>query len=72
MKDLERVLISVERELKRKGGRLGRKFIICEGIYENDGMMLELPRVVSSHFPLVSYFLWAGIVARSMAATVLG
>jgi len=48
MKDLERVLSSVERELKRKGGKLGRKFIICEGVYENDGMMLELPRIVST------------------------
>jgi serine palmitoyltransferase len=47
MKDLERVLQSVERDRKRKGGRLTRKFIAVEGVFENDGMMLDLPRVVS-------------------------
>jgi len=49
MKDLERVLQTVERERKRKGGKLTRKFIVAEGIFENDGMMLDLPRVVSLH-----------------------
>lgn len=47
MKDLERVLQTVERERKRKGGKLTRKFIVGEGIFENDGMMLDLPKVVS-------------------------
>ena len=46
MNDLERVLQSVERERKRKGGKLTRKFIVAEGIFENDGMMLDLPKVV--------------------------
>jgi serine palmitoyltransferase len=46
MKDLERVLQTVERERKRKGGKLTRKFIVAEGIFENDGMMLDLPKVV--------------------------
>ncbi|KAK1922936.1 serine C-palmitoyltransferase [Papiliotrema laurentii] len=46
MKDLERVLQSVERDRKRKGGKLTRKFIVAEGIFENDGMMLDLPRVL--------------------------
>jgi serine palmitoyltransferase len=47
MKDLERVLMQAEREQKRKGGKLTRKFIVTEGIFENDGMMVDLPRVVS-------------------------
>lgn len=47
MKDLERVLQVAERENKRKGGKLTRKFIVAEGVFENDGMMLDLPKVVS-------------------------
>ncbi len=47
MKDLERVLQAAERENKRKGGKLTRKFIVAEGVFENDGMMLDLPKVVS-------------------------
>ncbi|WWD20547.1 hypothetical protein CI109_105023 [Kwoniella shandongensis] len=46
MKDLERVLQNVERERKRKGGKLTKKFIVAEGIFENDGMMLDLPKVL--------------------------
>ncbi|WVR08448.1 hypothetical protein IAU60_005503 [Kwoniella sp. DSM 27419] len=46
MKDLERVLQNVERERKRKGGKLTKKFIVAEGIFENDGMMLDLPKVI--------------------------
>ncbi|WWC98666.1 hypothetical protein V866_005559 [Kwoniella sp. B9012] len=46
MKDLERVLQSVERERKRKGGKLTKKFIVAEGIFENDGMLLDLPKVI--------------------------
>jgi serine palmitoyltransferase len=47
MKDLERVLQNVEKEQKRKGGRLTRRFIVSEGVFENDGMMVDLPNVVS-------------------------
>lgn len=47
MKDLERVLQNVEKEQKRKGGRLTRRFIVSEGVFENDGMMVDLPKVVS-------------------------
>ncbi|WVW81070.1 hypothetical protein I302_103061 [Kwoniella bestiolae CBS 10118] len=46
MKDLERVLQSVERDRKRKGGKLTKKFIVAEGIFENDGMLLDLPKVI--------------------------
>lgn len=47
MQDLERVLQGVDREMKRKKGKLTKRFIVAEGIYENDGMMLDLPKVVS-------------------------
>lgn len=45
MEDLERVLASVSRELKRKGGKLTKRFIVTEGIFENDGMMSDLPKI---------------------------
>lgn len=46
MKDLERVLQAVERDNKRKGRKLTRRFMVAEGVFENDGMMLDLPKVV--------------------------
>lgn len=47
MEDLERQLQMVESEAKRKGGPLKRRFIISEGIFENDGALLDLAKVVS-------------------------
>lgn len=47
MKDLERVLALVDREIKRKRGKLTKRFIVTEGIFENDGMMADLPKIVS-------------------------
>jgi 7-keto-8-aminopelargonate synthetase-like enzyme len=47
MEDLERVLKGVERDAKRKGGPLKRRFIITEGIFENTGVLCNLPRIVS-------------------------
>lgn len=47
MEDLERVLKGVERDAKRKGGPLKRRFIITEGIFENTGVLVNLPRIVS-------------------------
>lgn len=46
MKDLERVLAAVDREIKRKGGKLTKRFIVTEGIFENDGMMVDLPKIM--------------------------
>ncbi|ODN82692.1 hypothetical protein L202_00984 [Cryptococcus amylolentus CBS 6039] len=46
MADLERVLQSVEKDRKRKGSKLTKMFIVAEGIFENDGMMLDLPKVI--------------------------
>ena len=52
MQDLERVLQGVDREMKRKKSKLTKRFIVAEGIYENDGMMLDLPKVVRRLFAI--------------------
>lgn len=46
MADLERQLKAVEKEARRKGGPLKRRFIATEGIFENNGAMLDLAKVV--------------------------
>ena len=46
MADLERQLKIVEKEARRKGGPLKRRFIVTEGIFENNGAMLDLAKVV--------------------------
>jgi hypothetical protein len=46
MADLERQLKLVEKEAKRKGGPLKRKFIVSEGIFENNGAMVDLAKIV--------------------------
>jgi serine palmitoyltransferase len=47
---LEEVLRAVEVEGKKKKWPLTRRFIITEGIFEKDGQMLDLPKLVSSSF----------------------
>lgn len=47
MADLERQLKAVEKEAKRKGGPLKRRFIVTEGLFESDGVVLDLAKVVS-------------------------
>ena len=46
LKSLEEALISVEKERKKKRLPLTRRFIVTEGIFENDGSLLDLPKVV--------------------------
>lgn len=46
LKNLEEVLVSVEKERKKKRLPLTRRFIVTEGIFENDGALLDLPKVV--------------------------
>ncbi|KAH7883087.1 serine palmitoyltransferase [Phlebopus sp. FC_14] len=46
LKSLEDVLISVERERKKKKGPLTRRFIVTEGIFERDGEMVDLPKLI--------------------------
>lgn len=46
---LERVLDGIKKEDKRYGRKAtaSRRFIITEGVFENDGSMVDLPKVVS-------------------------
>lgn len=46
MSSLEQVLESVTHEAKRKGGKLTRRFIVTEGLFENDGMISDLEKLV--------------------------
>lgn len=47
MDSLERVLESVEKETQKRKAPLTRRFIITEGIFEQDGAISDLPRIVS-------------------------
>ena len=46
MNSLEEVVIGVAKELKKKKAPLTRHFIITEGIFENDGVVSDLPKLV--------------------------
>jgi serine palmitoyltransferase len=46
LKSLEDVLESVKKEMKKKRMPLTRRFIVTEGIFENDGAMVDLPKLV--------------------------
>ncbi|KAF9001202.1 serine palmitoyltransferase [Cyathus striatus] len=46
LKSLDDVLESVERERKKRRGPLTRRFIITEGIFEKDGAMVDLPKLI--------------------------
>lgn len=46
LKSLEEVLESVEKERKKRRGPLTRRFIVTEGIFEKDGAMVDLPKLV--------------------------
>lgn len=46
LRSLEDALQSVEKERIKKRLPLTRRFIVTEGIFENDGAMLDLPRLV--------------------------
>lgn len=48
LKSLEEVLESVERDRRKRRGPLTRRFIVTEGIFEKDGAMVDLPKIVSS------------------------
>ena len=43
---LEEVLLSVEKERKKRRGPLTRRFIVTEGIFQKDGAMVDLPKLV--------------------------
>lgn len=46
MSSLEHVLESVEKERRKKKGPLTRRFIVTEGIFDHDGEMSDLPKLV--------------------------
>ncbi|KAK7061211.1 serine palmitoyltransferase 1 [Favolaschia claudopus] len=46
LKSLEDVLDSVEKERKKRRAPLTRRFIITEGIFEKDGAMIDLPKLI--------------------------
>lgn len=68
MEDLERVLTSVAREIKRKGGKLTKRFIVTEGVFENDGMMTDLPTIME----LKQKFKYRLILDESMSFGMVG
>lgn len=62
LSSLEEVLQGVEKERLKKRLPLTRRFIVTEGIFENDGEMVDLPKIVrlravlmifSPTFPLI-------------------
>lgn len=48
---LETTLAAVAKEAKKKKWPLTRRFIVTEGIFENGGAMVDLPKIVSSMRP---------------------
>ena len=60
LKSLEDVLISIEKERKKRRSPLTRRFIITEGIFERDGEMVDLPKLVCqvTHSDFISCLKW--------------
>jgi serine palmitoyltransferase len=50
LKSLEEVLQAIDRDQKKKRAPLTRRFIVTEGIFENDGQVLDLPKLVRFFF----------------------
>ncbi|KAL6302281.1 serine palmitoyltransferase [Sparassis latifolia] len=50
MESLEQVLESVEKERRKKKAPLTRRFIVTEGIFDHDGAMSDLPKLVELKF----------------------
>lgn len=46
LKSLEDVLISVEKDRRKRGTPITRRFIITEGIFERDGEIVDLPKLI--------------------------
>ena len=46
MESLAHVLESVEKERRKRRGPLTRRFIVTEGIFDHDGAMSDLPKLV--------------------------
>ncbi|KAF8909746.1 serine palmitoyltransferase [Gymnopilus junonius] len=46
LNSLEEVLNNIEKERKKRRGPLTRRFIITEGIFQKDGVMVDLPKLI--------------------------
>ncbi|KAF8153294.1 serine palmitoyltransferase [Crassisporium funariophilum] len=46
LNSLEEVLISIEKERKKRRGPLTRRFIVTEGIFQKGGAMVDLPKLI--------------------------
>jgi serine palmitoyltransferase len=46
MKSLEEVLEVTDKEQRKRRAPLTRRFIVTEGIFERDGSMVDLPKLV--------------------------
>ncbi|KAH8978749.1 serine palmitoyltransferase [Lactarius akahatsu] len=46
LKSLEDVLLSVEKDRQRRRESLTRRFIVTEGIFEKDGAIVDLPKLI--------------------------
>jgi serine palmitoyltransferase len=56
MDSLEDVLETLDREARRTKAPLTRKFIVTEGLFEGDGQIADLPRLVGDfHGPISMY-----------------
>jgi serine palmitoyltransferase len=53
--DLERVLEELQRDDKRSKRKLTRRFIVTEALFENDGSIVDLPRIVSYPHLITSF-----------------
>jgi len=56
---LESVLQAVDMETKKKRALLTRRFIVTEGLFENDSAMTDLPKLVSSVYASSPPFAYA-------------
>src|ERR1700741_2330137 len=52
LKSFEDVLQNVEKERRKLRGPLTRRFVITESIFERDGTISDLPKLVSDRFPV--------------------
>ncbi|KAF9055120.1 PLP-dependent transferase [Hymenopellis radicata] len=65
---LEDVLKSVEKERRKKGGKPTRQFIVTEGLFEKDGQISDLPKLIE----LKKKYKYRLILEESYSFGVLG
>jgi Aminotransferase class I and II len=68
LNSLEEVLRSVERERLKKRLPVTRRFIVTEGIFENDGAMIDLPKVVRLFLVSLLVTLTSNLIPRLLSS----